>query len=82
MEQEVKSIKLGEIAIALGMKLVDYNTKTEYGAEYHNEISESTLKKQSEEKATKVFARLRKMSKVSSDVPILVGIYKNAELDR
>ena len=81
MVQDGNSMKLGGIAIALGMNQVDYYTKTEYGAQYQTEISEATLKKQGEAMAAKVVARLRKMEKVPSDAPILVGIYKNSEQD-
>ncbi len=40
MVQDGNSMKLGGIAIALGMNQVDYYTKTEYGAQYQTEISE------------------------------------------
>ena len=63
MVQDGNSMKLGGIAIALGMNQVDYYTKTEYGAQYQTEISEATLKKQGEAMAAKVVARLRKMEK-------------------
>ncbi|QVI35550.1 CamS family sex pheromone protein [Lacticaseibacillus chiayiensis] len=75
------SMKLGGIAIALGMNKVDYYTKTEYGAQYQTEISNEAIKKQGEEMAAKVVSRLRSMGKVPNNIPIVVGIYKNAEQD-
>jgi len=74
-------MKLGGISIALGLNKVDYYTKTQYGAQFSTTISNATLTEKGEAMAKKVVERLRKMSGVSADTPILVGLYVQAPSD-
>ncbi|WP_416353272.1 CamS family sex pheromone protein [Agrilactobacillus fermenti] len=75
-----KSVKLGGISIALGMNSVDYYQKEEYGAEFQTNISDNTLLAQGKQMAQTIVQRLRQR-KGLENVPITIGIYKQASKD-
>ncbi len=75
------SMKLGGLSIALGMNEYYYYQKKTYGASYSTHISTATLEARGKQMAQEVVARLRKMSGVGNDIPIVVALYKNADQD-
>jgi len=81
MTQTSSGMKLGGISIALGLNKVDYYTKVQYGAQFQTNIPTVTLTEKGKQMAAKVVQRLRKMSGVSADTPILIGLYVQAESD-
>lgn len=81
MLEDGDRLKYGGVAIALGLNEFDYYQKEKYGATYTTTISEADLTAQGKAMAAKVVARVRKMSGVSANTPILIALYKNAARD-
>ncbi|MFD1429486.1 CamS family sex pheromone protein [Lacticaseibacillus mingshuiensis] len=81
MTQSGSKLQLGGIAIALGMNEYDYYQKVKYGATYTTHISDAKLVSEGESMAAEIVARLRRLSGVGKNVPILVTLYKNAGSD-
>ncbi|WP_125706318.1 CamS family sex pheromone protein [Lacticaseibacillus daqingensis] len=81
MTQDGSNLKLGGIAIALALNEYDYYQKVKYGATYTTTIDQTKLAEEGKQIAAKVVARLRKMDGVSADIPIIVGLYRNAARD-
>ncbi|WP_461227328.1 CamS family sex pheromone protein [Lacticaseibacillus suihuaensis] len=81
MLQSGSKLKYGGIAIALGLNAYDYYQKEKYGATYTTHIDDAKLKTEGKKMAAEVIARVRKMSGVGQNVPIVVSLYKNAARD-
>lgn len=81
MTQTSNGMKLGGVAIALGLNKTDYYTKVKYGAQFQTNISTTQLTAKGKEMAAKVIERLRAMKQVDKDTPILIGLYAQADAD-
>ncbi|WP_462270795.1 CamS family sex pheromone protein [Ligilactobacillus agilis] len=80
MKEDSKgNLSLAGITVGIGMNRKDYYQKEEYGATYVTNISKEEMEKQGKIAAAKVVARLR--AKVGNDVPIVVAMYQQAEMD-
>ncbi|MCI1893905.1 MAG: CamS family sex pheromone protein [Lactobacillus sp.] len=81
MTQSGSDMSLGGVAIALGMNADDYYQKEKYGATYTTHISDADMTTQGKAMAKEVVARVRKMSGVNNDTPIVIALYKLAGSD-
>lgn len=81
MVRDGNGMKLGGVAVGLGMNSTDYYTKERYGATFESHISQADMMAHGKAMASEVIARLRKQSKVGEDTPIMVAIYKQADRD-
>lgn len=72
-------LTLAGITVGIGMNRKDYYQKEEYGATYVTNISKEEMEKQGKIAAAKVVARLR--AKVGNDIPIVVAMFQQAEMD-
>lgn len=81
MVRDGQKLKLGGIAIALGLNEYDYYTKVKYGAQFTTKIPEAKMIEAGKAMAQTVVARLRKLDGVSKDTPILIALYQNSAQD-
>ena len=75
------TMKLGGIAVGLGMNSIDYYTKSQYGATFETQISEADMIAQGKRMASQVVSRLRQMKGVGQNTPIIIGLYRQAAQD-
>ncbi|WP_179396322.1 CamS family sex pheromone protein [Lacticaseibacillus absianus] len=81
MLEDGSTLKYGGVAIALALNEYDYYQKVKYGATYTTHIDDAKLKSEGRRIAAEVVARLRKLKGLSTDTPIIVGLYRNAARD-
>lgn len=69
-------VTLGGISIGLALNSIYYYQKEQYGDWYEEPIPEAELQKKGKEIAATIVSRLRARSDIGSDVPIVVGLFK------
>ncbi|RVU71368.1 MULTISPECIES: CamS family sex pheromone protein [Lactobacillus] len=71
---------IGGVSIGLAMNSVDYYQKVKDGPQYQKAISRATQRREGEQIAQKVVARLRK-KKALKNVPIVIGLFSKTDKD-